>query len=161
MTCLTVPKSCQHVDARELVEFDWTTYCAAYWREAEVYSLGERVRSANAPGLEFECTTAGQAGAREPKFRTVALDGTIDDGSVVWTARAISDGSLARTIDSSTWEVDSPVTADNDEVDTGAEQKTRARVYGGASGSTYRVRNVVEFSDGTRGVGLADIEFEE
>ena len=59
------------------------------WRSGRVHGLADYVRPSVPNGFEYECTAAGQTGAREPRW-PVTVAGTITDGSVEWTARAYS-----------------------------------------------------------------------
>jgi hypothetical protein len=147
VTCLVVPTFCQHV-------------------AGEVYALGERVRDPDAPGFEFECVAAGQAGPKTPRFKGVRAAGETltNDGACSWLSRVISNSSLARTIQSATWEADALVAiTEQADVRVGGEQKTRANLAAAqptAAGNTYRVLCKVAFTDGTAGVGIADVEFD-
>lgn len=106
------------------------------WQGGKVYVLGERVRPGSPNGFEYECTTAGQTkrlrGIKEPSWPTT-IGQTVVDGSVVWTARALSGNSLARTISGVTYEPPTGVTLSGTGYDlTGG----RARLYGMFQGVT-------------------------
>lgn len=128
---------------------DWTAWLARYWRSGEAYTLTVRVRPTRPTGFEYECTTAGQAGTREPRWPTAA-GGTVPDGSVVWTARALSSDSLKTTIQSSTWTADDGVTLSGDAV---SGELATTLVAGGTSGQRYSVLNRVQFANGQRAEG--------
>lgn len=125
---------------------DWSDFLANYWTAGQAYGLGNRVRSRLVKGLEWEATTAGASGTREPRWPTT-VGATVSDGSIVWTCRASSNASLRTTIATSTWSADTGVTLSNDTTDGAA-----AMVYvgGGTDGQSYQVRNRVTFADGTR-----------
>lgn len=81
------------------IQFDWHDYLANDWQPGRNYPIGERLRPirALATGFEYEVTTAGQSGNRRPVFPQL-LNSTVRSGSVVFTARELSDASLRATI---------------------------------------------------------------
>jgi hypothetical protein len=86
-------------------ELDLTPSLVNWHRQGVSYASTARVRIPGVPGLEYECTTAGETGASPIRWPKVAAQ-TVTDGSVVWTARAISTASLLATISGTpTWTV--------------------------------------------------------
>lgn len=154
MACKTtiVGSVCLNVGEKEPRKLDLTDFCAKVWRAGGIYGAGDRIRPADgAPGFEFEAGGAGQTGRREPKWPTT-LNGTIADGSITWTARAISNNSLARTISDGTppvWSA-SPATglviSGEAHTNTNGEQSVVAYIDAQAAGS-YEVKCHVTFSD--------------
>jgi len=136
--------------------------CRGLWRAGADYLAGDFVRPSVANGFDYECTTAGQVnGKKEPNWAQAATVGaTFQDGSVVWTCRALSTSSLLRTISTSAW-AGGALTIDGAGINNSAgEQQAFAFVSGGVAGTTYRVTNHVVFSDGAEDDGLVDIEVE-
>lgn len=151
MTCeITIVGSvCLNVGENEPRELNLTDVCARTWLPGRVYAAGIRIRPAQRPsGFEYEAT-AGQTGAREPKWPTVT-DATITDGSITWTTRAISNTSLSRTIVSAVWAATpTGVTLTNQSVvNTDGAQSVVTFIQGDTVGD-YEVTATVTFSDGS------------
>lgn len=71
------------------VKYDFRRLLEYTWEPGAAYDSGDYVRPTNANGFEYECTTGGQTGRREPRWPTTVA-ATVTDGSVTWTARAFS-----------------------------------------------------------------------
>lgn len=84
------------------------------WQPAFEQDTGEYVRPTQGNGFEYECTTAGQTGSREPNWPTTIAQ-TVTDGSVVWTCRAFSTNATD-TIASVNVEADTGITVDSETV---------------------------------------------
>ena len=127
------------------VQFDWHDYLANKWQRGTPYLLGARIRPERlqATGLEYEVTTGGVSGNRRPNF-PVTLSETVQSGSVVFTAREMSDSSLRATILSSTFPAVDGLTlsdqSDDDHVHT-------IFVAAGTSGQHYDVANRITLSN--------------
>ena len=65
------------------------------------FSSGQYVRPQRGTGFYYECTTAGRTSAHYPTWPRAATE-TVNDGSVVWTARHPT-GSSIPTITSAVW----------------------------------------------------------
>lgn len=75
--------------------------------------------------------------------------GTVEDGSLTWTAEAITYDSLRYRIDSVTWTAPDGITLTNEQViDQPAMQEVRVTVAGGAAGQKYRIVGVVVTTTG-------------
>lgn len=127
---------------------------AQRWRSGIDLSGTYRVRPVVSNGFEYEVTTAGQTGRKEPIWPTTA-GATVSDGSIVWTCRAISTASLSATVSSVAWAADTGLTISSESLQG---QTARALVSGGSDGNTYRVTAEATCSDGTVAVGEAFIE---
>lgn len=149
MTCkdTIVGSVCLNVGEKEPRLLELTAFCAIRWRAGGIYAANDRVRPLDrAPGFEFEAGGAGQAGGREPRWPTT-LGGTVADGSITWTARAISNTSLARTISTATWTAPTGLTLSGETiVNTAGEQSVLAYIKGDTAG-VYEVKCHVVFSD--------------
>jgi hypothetical protein len=139
---------CLNAGEKEPRELNLSDVCARTWQPGRVYAAAIRVRPASRPsGFEYEAT-AGQSGFREPKWPAV-LAATITDGSVTWTARAISNASLSRTITSAAWSAPAGITLSAESVvNTDGAQRITAYIQGDTAG-TYAVTATVTFSDGS------------
>lgn len=104
-----------------------------------------RPRRATATGLEYKCTTAGVTSFvpyERILWPKVAAQ-TITDGSVVWTAQAVSASSLRATISGNVWTFDSGVNKSNE---SNADFVYTAFADGGSNGQIYSLRHVVTLS---------------
>ena len=119
---------------------------AARYREPNTdYMTGTRVQPLRSTGLEYNASTGGRTGTSEPRWPTT-VGQTVTDGSVVWTAAAISSGSLVRTLSSVVWTLDTGITKS---AQTEQGTKSTAVISGGTLGQTYMVRVDGTFSDST------------
>lgn len=125
---------------------DWTAFLAKHWQQGTSYAANDRIRPRTPTGFEYEATTAGQSAAREPRWPTTLAD-TVADGSVVWTARALSTASLQTTVSASTWTADPGLTLSGSQLDG---QLATTIVAGGNSGQTYSIYNRATFANGQR-----------
>ena len=75
-----------------LYTHDRTDNLAQRWEAGKVVASGYKVRPKRATGWQYT-STAGQTGAQEPRWPANS-GGTVVDGSVTWTAEAITDASL-------------------------------------------------------------------
>lgn len=145
----------QHPDSVLPVLFDFASRgLAQRWIAGADVSATYRIRPLTPTGYEYEVTTAGQSGHREPIWPRTA-GATVTDGSVTWTCRAVSTASLSATVSSVVWSADSGLTISSE---TLQGQLARALVSGGTDGQTYRVTAEATCSDGTVEVGEVFIE---
>lgn len=144
------------VGERKPYGFDLTKFCANYFRPGEVHALTEVVRPREVEdggkgptGLQYRVTTAGQCVDREPVWPTTAAE-TVVCGTVTFTAEAISNTSLKKTISASTWTGPATITIDDEATETSdGEQKTAAFIEATeAFTEPVEVVNHVTFSDG-------------
>lgn len=149
MTCELIGKTCKLPTERIPVSIPLRgSGFIRTWEAGRVFASSVRVRPAKKPnGFEYECTTAGQTGSREPSWPETE-GGTVTDGSVVWTCRAISNASLARVIASCVWS-GGGLTVDGEQIiNTNGEGQVSCYVSGGVSGSLYEVTATITFNDG-------------
>ena len=152
MSCNILGKICTRSANRIPLPIDLTDFCERRWdakRGAGIYETGEFVRPtpANRTGYHYECTTAGQVGVTEPRW-PIAVDTTVQDGSAVWTCRAIGNQSLTKTIDAAEWDGDGFTVEDETVISTAGRQLVTAFVTGEQPRGKYVVQVEVEFSDG-------------
>jgi len=124
------------------IEFE--RHCARFREPNTDYALNTRVRPKRATGLQY-VATAGRSGTEEPRWPT-SVGGTVVDGSITWTAEAISTSSLIRTPSSASWAADSGITVATPVI---SGTKASALISGGTLGQQYLVRCDGTFSDGT------------
>jgi hypothetical protein len=146
----SAPTLRQHPASVLPVIFDFADRSLAQrWRAGAQFSTTYRIRPLVPTGFEYEATTGGQTGRKEPIW-PITIGATVVDGSCVWTCRAISTASLSATVSTVAWSADSGITVANESLQG---QVARALVSGGTDGSTYRVTATATCSDGTRPVG--------
>ncbi len=138
----------KHPSAELDYAVDFESECARTWSRWTDFAQGDKIRvyvNGPASGFEFEATTGGRSGGRMPAFPGT-LAATVRDGSIVWTAREISNDSLVRTINGTpTWAADTGITIANEVV---AGQVAIADISGGTDGQEYRVTVTASMSDG-------------
>jgi len=68
------------------------------WASETEYALANRVVPTTYNGKCYECTTAGISGENEPIWN---IDGTVNDGTIVWTCRdyEVAPAALSVTLD--------------------------------------------------------------
>lgn len=149
MSCASEPAGVfpdKHPNAILDYAVDFELECARQWNKWTDFSAGVRIRvfrSGVASGYEFEATTGGRAGGRPPIWSDT---GTIRDGSVIWTPRAISSSSLLRTIvGTPTWTVDTGLTVLSMSV---VGLKGIANLGDGVDGQDYAIAVTATGSDG-------------
>lgn len=127
---------------------DFESECARTWSKWTDYALNDCIRVyqfGSASGLEWKATTAGRSAGRPPNFPTV-VGQTVKDGSVIWTAQALSTSSLVRTISGTpVWTADSGITAANATI---SGMVAIADLSGGVDGQDYSVTVIATMSDG-------------
>lgn len=154
MTCRIVETACRNSDEKRPYGFELTRFCTRYHEQDKVFIDDVRVRPVKATGFEYEAVNTGLTGKKKFVF-PIVLDETVLDGSVSWAAKAISNASLERTIDSSDWIVPAGsniVVSDEAFINTNGMQVTSCQMTGGTLASEeapHRVINRVTFSDGT------------
>lgn len=112
------------------VDFSWVA--ANKWRKNASFAATARVRTEHG-GFEFEAITGGQSGNKEPIWPR-NVDDTVDDGSIVWQAKAISTDSLLKVLASVSWDAPAGLTVSGDVMDA-TTQLARAYVEKTASGT--------------------------
>jgi hypothetical protein len=143
--CIQISKKCQHVEAKLDYGFDWTREFSRLWKRDASFGMGVAVRPLGDPtGFEYVVTVAGHSGAEEPAWPR-ALGGTITDGSITWTAQAISVVSLIEQIANDNW-THAPTGVSVEPVvpvNEAGLQQTAAICSLGAVGETYVIENEV------------------
>jgi hypothetical protein len=145
--CLQVLKACQPLEARLDYGFYWTREFTRRWEADRPYDIGIVVRPSSVAvvtGFEY-ISSGGQSGAEEPNWpRTLA--GTIVDGSITWTAQALSTASLLETVATDTWSASDPVGLTVEAqlpIDLPGLQRTSVVLSEGSVGVEYAVDNEV------------------
>jgi len=158
MTCL-VSRACKNTGDIVPWGFDFTGYLTNEWSEGTVFLVGDVIRPADSTGYEY-ISSGGQSGSSEPRWpRTLAS--TVTDGSITWTAQAISNDSLRTTIDTSVWFAPTDISISVEQVyDTDGMQMTSALIGGGVAGESYDVLNTVTFDDGSVEVSIIRVSVE-
>lgn len=128
------------------VTFDWHDFLVRLPERGKAYAVNDRVRlpRARSTGLQYRCTTGGVTGKSEPRWPTVS-GGTVNDGTVIWTAEAIDANSLRTTISSDDYVLDTGITEGSS---SNADLKYTVLVSGGVSGQEYRVKHQIICANG-------------
>jgi hypothetical protein len=143
MSCEIVQSECLRVGDNIPITLDFTQLAARRWRKAASFADNEVIRG-NKSGFEFAATTGGQTGNTEPRWPKV-LAGTVQDGSILWTAQAVSTLSLQKTLTSVAWAAPTGLTVSGQSVDVVAQTAT-AYIEADTVG-TYEVTATPTFSD--------------
>lgn len=145
MDC-AIPEFCQDPSDKLDYHVDFEEHLERIWEADTDYSIGVRIRPPTATGYEYEATTAGRSGMRPPRWPT-SITSTVTDGSVTWTARAISTSSLKSTVSGTpAWSADTGLTVSGETVDG---QRASAYIAGGDDGQRYLVRVEATMADTT------------
>jgi hypothetical protein len=136
------------------VRVDWHDYLINRREEGAAVAQNYVFRPprAQATGLEYKCTTAGVTSAKPfGKITWPAVGLTVTDGSVVWTAQAISASSLRTTISSSQWPSVTGLTLSSS---SNSDQIYTTNAAGGNSGERYEIVHEVTLANGELKEGL-------
>jgi hypothetical protein len=147
MTCETLPAGVwPDKDPETTEEFgvDFTARLTRWWEPRRDTSTSTRVRSRMRAGYEYECTTGGQTGLKEPLWPTT-VGQTVQEGSVTWTCRAISTASLTSTVSGVVWTPDTGITSASPSL---AGQVAISNLSGGSDGIDYEVKVAATLADG-------------
>ena len=158
----------QAVGEKIRYKIDWEDWLAMLWEHGRAYTVGEYVRPTLivsgrpmlAPnGLQYRCTTGGGTAHAPPVWpRTVA--GTVTDGTVVWTAEAISSASLETTLSTSSWPAVTGLTLTGASTD-GQTASVVVDTTSATSGVDYDLVNVATMADGQIRRGTIRIKVRE
>lgn len=144
----------KHPDAKLQYGVDFERECARQWKPFTDYSSGVKIRvypTTGAGGFEFS-SSGGRTGGSQPRWPTV-LAGTVNDGSITWTAGAISSSSLERTVSGTpSWTADSGVTVSSEAV---SGTLSSAFIEGGTDDNDYVVAVTATLSDGQEATAAA------
>jgi hypothetical protein len=129
------------------VRVDWHDYLINCREPGKDVALNFTVRPprARATGLQYKGTVAGLTSA-VPYDRIVwptAAAGIVRDGSVTWTAEAISSSSLRATVSANTWTFDTGVTKSDE---SNSDFVYTAFAASGSNGEDYELRHEITLS---------------
>lgn len=113
---------------------DWHDALIGQPLRAMPFAAGAFVQAQSDTGWYYECTTAGRTGAHYPSWPRAAGE-TVQDGSVVWTARHPSSSSVP-AVASAAWSVPSGITKDS-QSESGV--LTHIVLSGGTDGEDYEI----------------------
>lgn len=134
------------------VDFDWHDFLANVPARGRAYAQGVRVRLPRdrSTGLQYECTTAGVTDSVEPRWPKV-VDATVQDGSVVWTAKAIASNSLRTTVSAVVDPTHADLTIGEPTID---DLVYRYPVAGGSDGESYELVQHITCANGQEEDGI-------
>lgn len=149
MTCVFTITDCQRAGEKKPHGFNWTAYLARRWEPDTPYAAGVKVRPAGIQtGLQYSSSGGQSHGRSEPIWPRTA-GGTVTDGSITWTAEALSVDSLLEQIDTSTWTVPTGLTGTAEaKITTAGQQAVTIKLAGGAAGQSYAVVNEILTTEG-------------
>lgn len=139
---------------------DLSAVCQRIWAPGVFFSGGDVIRpqlledggSRGPTGFDYQAQADGQVGQTEPKWPKV-ISGTIQDGSVLWTAIPCSPSALDRSVTNAgsvTVAPDDPLTADLVNLkNTGGELLLTLSIGAGTDGQAGDVVTHVVFDNGT------------
>lgn len=134
----------QGAGERQEYAFDLTDDLARQWSAGRPHgaTIAVRPRARPVTGLEY-VSSGGISAGKEPLW-PLAAGGTAADGTLTWTAQAMSFDSYRARIDDADWTTPSDFTA-SDQVETDSEglQEVRITVSGGVAGQSYDVVGLV------------------
>lgn len=168
MACRIVKSICKTESETQAWRFDYAGYdadlgswgfLARVWAPGTSYDSGVCVRPSLPTGFQYS-SGGGFSGATEPRWPKV-IGGTVADGSITWTAEAMSDDSLIATIATSAWSAETGITVDSDGmIAANGVQAAFAHISGGTLGQQYEVSNIVTLSDGTEEESILRVSVE-
>src|SRR5688572_21302587 len=114
---------------------DWHDELVIEAFREHAFAQGVFVQAQRDTGFYYECTTAGRTGRNYPHAWPRAAGETVNDGSVVWTARHPSSSNVPQ-VASAVWTVPSGLTQDSQ-----SESGTLTNIVlsGGTDGVDYEV----------------------
>lgn len=109
------------VEVGEVVtlEFDFSREIEHQWQPGKVYSLNDYVRPRVPNGVEYQATTAGQSGSKEPRWPAIGSTESDGRGALVWTGVAFATNATD-TISSHSVTADSGMDVDSSSVSGGS-----------------------------------------
>lgn len=152
--CVQTLEVCKAASERQWYAFNLTDEFAHRWQAARPYASGQAVRPARRPATGFEYVSSGGVshGKTEPEWPQ-AVGETVEDGSIIWTAQAISYDSLRErlaAVDPAEWTTDGDlILSDQVEQDLPALQEVRIWASGGTLGEVYDCVVVIETVSGS------------
>jgi hypothetical protein len=162
MVCVYTVEKCQNAGENRPYGFDWTVFLANRWRANSPFALDARVRPSTEllhTGFEYNSSGGQTSGKKEPTWPKV-LNATVIDGSIRWTAVAMSEDGLLETIVSSTWDVPAEVTDTTDTfVDEPGRQATSIFLASATPG-VYTITNEIVTSTGAEYQAVIELTIE-
>jgi hypothetical protein len=150
MACVYTVEKCQKAGENRPYGFDWTVFLANLWRANSPFAVDDRVRPSTEQkhtGFEYSSSGGQSSGKREPVWPTT-LGGTVVDGSITWTAAAMSTDGLLETIVTSTWTVPDEITDTTDAVVNEAGRQATSVFLASATPGEYEIVNEIVTSSG-------------
>lgn len=131
---------------------DWEDELSIRWpAPGRSIAAGVVIRPTFATGFEYRCSTAGYTGDSEPSWQSGAGSITTD-GSVSWTAQAVTNASLVSTVSSSAWAAVTGVVLTGSGV-VQQQAVVTADFSAAPSPGDYDLVNTVTLADATTRVG--------
>jgi hypothetical protein len=162
MTCVYTVEKCQASGEKKPYGFDWTVLLANRWRANSPFALDARVRPTTEllhTGFEYSSSGGQSSGKKEPSWPKT-LSGTVIDGSIRWTAVAMSADGLLEHIVSSVWTVPGAITASGEAtVDEAGRQATSVFLTAATPG-VYEIVNEITTDTGAEYQAIIELTIE-
>jgi hypothetical protein len=136
--CIATLKACQGSGERQNYAFNLTREFSRLWEPDVPYSIGIKVRPNIGTGFEYTSSGGVSNGIAEPAWPAT---GTVEDGSITWTAGDVSNDGLRHRIDTVQWSAPSDIEIGS-QLDTDEPGLQEALIWvgpGGMSGVTYDI----------------------
>lgn len=139
--CIATLKVCQGASELHDYAFNLTDAFANTRQLNTAYALGAVTRPGTT-GREY-ISSGGVSGVEDVEWPEDDGD-SVEDGSLVWTAQAISYSSLIHRVGTVEWTAPASITiSDPSEIDQPAHQEVRISATGGVAGRKYRIVGLV------------------
>jgi hypothetical protein len=165
MTCRVLQEVCKTAAEVKRWGFDYVRnpatgtlgFLANGWRPGQYFpALSAALPTKVFTGLQYS-SSGGWAGTIEPRW-PATVGATITDGSITWTAEAVSNDSVKATIVDSEWDAPADITITDEQIEnTAGRQVVSALIAGGTAGRKYEVKNTVTLSDGAVEVSILEV----
>lgn len=166
--CLIKQTVCKTAGEKRPWGFNFALFFARKWTRSTPFAAAVAVRPSKEglqTGYEYR-SSGGVSGAAEPRWPT-AKDiakgvTTVKDGSITWTAQAISFDSLFERIQTKAWTVPAGIVFDEAAVvDEPAQQSSGGQWSSGTAGESFDASLLIETTQGNEYEARLTIEVHE
>lgn len=153
--CIIKQSVCKAAGETRSWGFNLALYFSRKWTKITPFAASVAIKPSKEglqTGYEY-VSSGGVSGSAEPRWPSAkdiaAGKNTVRDGSIVWTARAITEDSLFERIDTVAWDVDAGITfVEAAVVDEAAMQATGGKFSTGTQGEQYDATALITTTQG-------------